>query len=506
MHSRRSQSIFDFAIALIAISGLIVGIVRIWIWFNANYAKRQLAYQTGRLYAAGRPRPSSYTAPIKIGANETCPDCAYQPLNLTEEWVFRGLYNETISGVPVDNTSSTSPDSICNMKCKADCAGNADCQGLDGQFDSSCDCYQACTVKCYCDSQIKTTLDIYAQQITSICGPDNNCDQSYRNCDGGQACDLRKSAKDLRDTADECDSIWDLCWWSGFGKTADELNEAASELDENAKNLEDSAKRMAKNSQRVQECCNKPTKAQQEQCMDRVKSETSCDEQCVKEVQGSMGTCSGIWQSICQAKWDSRYNSCYTLCLNSESMPCPERIANVVDNVQSEIDSLKDDKTRLEAILTEINNTLSGCAASSKSTCDAQCSASCRVCDASGIYCYIDSACYDPCYNTCYASYAPQRDLCCNQNCCQGSEQGWGRNCDTPTANCDAACGCTPGDSTCVCAKCGLSKITSDVNKEIQDRTTRINKLEQIIASLASCCDLGTVEAQNQCIENKLSQ
>ncbi len=51
------QSIIDFALAFIAIAVLSVGIARIWIWFSANFARRQVNYQQSRIVAGV---PSSY--------------------------------------------------------------------------------------------------------------------------------------------------------------------------------------------------------------------------------------------------------------------------------------------------------------------------------------------------------------------------------------------------------------------------------------------------------------
>ena len=482
MRLRKSQSIFDFALALIAVSGLIVGIVRIWIWFNANYAKRQQAYQQGRLSAAGHSRPSSYTTPIQIG---------YEPLSLTPDWVFMGTPSGTVTGVPVGN-ASTGPGSFCDTNCTSQCTGQLGCQSPTGEFNTMCSCYQSCSAQCYCNIQITNTVNSYAGQVTSICGPDNDCSRCvYSECDSpagcGQACSLHKNADSMRDQASKCDDPWDLCWWGDWGKTPSELRQAATELDQNAAFLEASANKLSQRGQELKGCCAEPTKAEQQACLDQVSLETSCDASCSQESQNIYSQCDkGCGSSSClqgcKSQTDAYFNTCYTPCLNSKSVPCNEKTDNMASLLQTQIDSAQQNQATLQASLNDINTALSGCASSADATCALQC----RVYDASGIYYSIDTACYNSCYG-------PARNSCCQQY------SGWGRSCDTPTTNCD-----TGGSPANPPAKCGLSKLTGDLNTELQTVTDQISKWQQAIATLASCCSLGAEEDQNNCINSKL--
>ena len=59
-NSTRSQVILGFIFAFMVTVLLALGIVRIWTWFNANYAHRELAYQKSRLKAG---KPTEYVDP-----------------------------------------------------------------------------------------------------------------------------------------------------------------------------------------------------------------------------------------------------------------------------------------------------------------------------------------------------------------------------------------------------------------------------------------------------------
>ncbi len=93
MSFKKSQSIIDFAVAFIAIIGLVVGIVRIWIWFNANYSKRSTSYQASRI-VAGRTSPyDTKDVPVSIAGTASDSEKAFDPHDLTEDWVFKGESN-----------------------------------------------------------------------------------------------------------------------------------------------------------------------------------------------------------------------------------------------------------------------------------------------------------------------------------------------------------------------------------------------------------------------------
>ena len=490
MRSTKSQSIFDFALALIAVSGLVVGIVRIWIWFNANYAKREMAYQSGRIYAAGHNRPSSYTNPIQIGGNETCHDCNYASLRLTQDWVFRGKYTETLSGVALDSNASSSG-SACDTQCKGQCAGQPGCQSPDGDFNVICDCYQLCSSQCYCNNQIQTAVNSYASQVTAICGTDNICDSACAD-HTGEACSLYDNAVSMREKADECDDPWELCWWGDWGKTPDELRLAATQMDQSADYLIASAKKLQQRSVDLQGCCTKPTKVAQKECLDEVNLATSCDASCFTQSQNNYIQCSRGCDSTgclgrCKTNADTYNTNCYEPCFNKNSLLCPARVAYIVDSLNAQITSLNDSKTDLETSLGEINAGLANCASSADATCALQC----RVYDENHIYYHIDPACYAVCYE-------PARNSCCRAY--PPDSPAWGRDCDTPVTGCDT--GGSPGNPP---PKCGLSKLTDNLNTQIQNIMTQINKANWLISQLSNCCSYEKVEDQNSCIDNLLS-
>jgi len=51
--NNRAQSILDFILIFSVLVTFMIGLTRIWMWFNINYAKRNVDYQNGRL-AAGK--------------------------------------------------------------------------------------------------------------------------------------------------------------------------------------------------------------------------------------------------------------------------------------------------------------------------------------------------------------------------------------------------------------------------------------------------------------------
>ena len=101
---KRSESIVDFLLVFIAVGMFTLGITRIWVWFNANYAGRQVDYQESRALAgkAGTYNnlgqnatthlyPKIGTAAKDLPTGISCPSCAHKPLDLPEKWVFSSL-------------------------------------------------------------------------------------------------------------------------------------------------------------------------------------------------------------------------------------------------------------------------------------------------------------------------------------------------------------------------------------------------------------------------------
>jgi len=470
INSRRAQSIVDFAVAFIAVAGLIVGIVRVWIWFNANYAKRQASFQTSRLIAAGPERPyATKKAPVSIGSTSACPDCAYKPLDLTEDWVFKGTPSGTVSGAEVGEEGTLGPGSACDNQCKTQCLGQASCIGLDGDFDTSCACYKTCALTCTCQTQVQTMVDIYQSQATSL--------QS-------QASSLRNSAGSMRDTAEECDDPWEICWWGDWGKTPGELRDAANELDYNATSLEHTAAKASQHATDTAACCEKEDAGLQSQCLKDVETDANCDQTCMTQAQAFYDQCKqsgNVFTSLlCPFKAQINYQACFNSCMGAESATCGERVNSVISSLQAQIENLNSTKNSYSGMADEINNTLSSCAGNATATCNSSCA------EAS-----------DPtaCYNQCYEA---ERNNCCQQNCCNGSS--WGRSCDSPATNCDDSCTTTP------CPKCGLSQTTVTINNKIQEINNQISALQQKIQQLPLCCNYEKTADQNSCIENKLTE
>jgi len=451
INSKKSQSILDFAIAFIAIAGLIVGITRVWIWFNANYAKRQSAFQASRLDAAGPKRPyETEKTPVKIG---------YKPLDLTENWVFRGSPSGTVSGADLGADAVLSPSSLCNNQCQSECAGEAGCSSLDGSSDSSCACYKSCALECNCLAQIQTMVDIYGDQAVSL---------------REQAVSLRDSADSMRKAAKKCNDPWELCWWGNWGKTPSELKRAARQLDYSAKQLDHSADKADQYAADSKECCSKTNELMQSNCLGAIEDDATCDSQCQSESQSYYDQCAASSKSMsrCERNADSKYKQCFKSCMNTETETCNERVNAAITYLQSEINSLSTPQTDYKVISDEIGSVLSECS----STCDTSCKGS------------ADSA----------ACLADCKDNCCKENCCAG--EAWGRSCYEPSTNCDDSCTSTP------CPKCGLSKAQEYLNDQMKANEDKIASLKAAIQELPLCCNYSDTARQDSCIESKISE
>lgn len=85
----QSQAILDFVLVFGILITFIVGLVRIWVWFNVNYAKRNVDYQNTRL-AAGTADDSHVSA-------LTYTD---QLVEINDNWVFEGEANGGVGTPP----------------------------------------------------------------------------------------------------------------------------------------------------------------------------------------------------------------------------------------------------------------------------------------------------------------------------------------------------------------------------------------------------------------------
>lgn len=99
MRKNKSQAILDFIIILGILMALTVGFVRIWVWFNANIAKRNVDYQNTRL-SAGTADDTHLTT---VAYND-------DTLPINDDWVFKGAPSGTVgTPLPTSNLTITDP-------------------------------------------------------------------------------------------------------------------------------------------------------------------------------------------------------------------------------------------------------------------------------------------------------------------------------------------------------------------------------------------------------------
>lgn len=235
---KNAQSILEFVFAFIAIILLTVALVRIWLWFSANYAKQQSDYQTSRLTAGDPEHPGK--------AYE------YQPLNLTENWVFKGdTEGQRVSGLDYEDPPEP-PEQKCQEECQSQCATGSG-------FNFNCPCY----TKCLCLADSQPIIDSYRSNADAL-------DGGRDDCQGGQAGQLYDMAEDMRDKAKDCDDWWEICWWFGGGWTANELKKGARKIERQADDLCSQAKNLRKTASNIEDCCDKHTVEEQEECTEGI--------------------------------------------------------------------------------------------------------------------------------------------------------------------------------------------------------------------------------------------
>jgi len=84
--NKRSQALLDFVLVFGILLALMVGLIRIWVWFDANFAKRNVDYQNTRL-TAGQ---------AASGGNLNYTDLS---LTIDDDWVFSGNTSQGV-GMP----------------------------------------------------------------------------------------------------------------------------------------------------------------------------------------------------------------------------------------------------------------------------------------------------------------------------------------------------------------------------------------------------------------------
>lgn len=229
MPRKSAQSMLDFALAFIVIVALSVGIVRIWAWFNANYAKAQVDYQNERKTAGQIEHPGQKSA--------------FNPLKLDENWAFRSTTTENISGTNTEQSPENAEE-----ECRQECP---EC-GSGESFNSNCPCY----TKCLCNYRVNPIADGYKEQADQS---DNMANQLDDVADG------------LRDSADGCCHWWQICWWKGMGKTCSELKKAARKLEKERDQLHKRADDERKNATDLKDCCsNHDSRPEQDACIDSI--------------------------------------------------------------------------------------------------------------------------------------------------------------------------------------------------------------------------------------------
>lgn len=299
-------------VAFVAVAGLAIGIARIWIWFNANYARRQVAYQKSRFLAGQYSNTSSYDEPIDTGATEDCPGCTYAPLDLTEEWVFSGEPSGTVSGVVDEGEEYYDP----SLECVNLCFGQDDCGNTIEEFNYDCGCY----VKCMCKH--KTRFLRQAMQDRA---------QNFQDA----ACRLFDAAETCREKADACDDPWELCWWGQWGKLPHELRIASMQLQRSldgwwgwgscSRNVEtgslghfydwytwygfggsaerviDEAYAFSSAASAVNHCCEHEILKAQEFCLGQRAKERNCRDQCLRIANRRGDNCRAICDAAAQS-------------------------------------------------------------------------------------------------------------------------------------------------------------------------------------------------------------
>lgn len=511
----RAQVILGFIFAFIAILGLVIGIVRLWTWFNASYAHREVAYQTSRILAGQPHHYSDYGTKtyIDVGATSTNLSALYQPLNLSEDWLFQGKLG------PLDKVGTFSGGDFIGPdydQCKPGCQDQPGCSSGDN-FDADCACY----VKCVCLASNTAVADALITSAENL---------------EAQAAVLRDNAEGLRDAAEDCDDPWEMCWWGDFGATAKKLKEIAREMDNLAEQTEESALELRAQAELTLQCCEYPTAQQQTACMNSAGGYT-CLESIDKWIES--------WEEELGWLYEDKAQVETTLNKINEALPeCASGAATICD---------------------------SGAKVFADAVCNTGCGEWCPWCTSSEWQAY-----YNQYYNECYPK---KRSCCCKSFYCTGEGSGtsctwtsgeqtwpwscatfacetsiwqeilspvvnatvncacttynrrwcWSRDCDLPSSDCDetancinlggseANCdehaqayadglcqygcsfelwqyyydiyhdACSGGTGSEVCPKCGLSTLAANLQIELDLILAQITELQEDLIEIEKC-------------------
>ncbi|MBI4982888.1 MAG: hypothetical protein HZC15_07160 [Candidatus Omnitrophica bacterium] len=259
MNKRKSQSILDFIFAFVGILILVIGIARIMVWFNANFAAREVAFQKTRLQAG--------TPTVQDARTDLVSVVPFRPLELTEEWVFKGELGQQVEAWRggIFNGAGFSPTECINQ-----CSAKPECFDAKGKFDKNCSCY----VRCICVSRIQPMINAMTSQVQQYCGVNEDCNKiARRRCGDGMACSFWRNGNSMWDKAKKCDDPWEICWWGNWGKTASELKKAARKLWELAAKFEAEGRKLKQKRDGMKACCNQNIVADQQRCFCNIKEE-----------------------------------------------------------------------------------------------------------------------------------------------------------------------------------------------------------------------------------------
>jgi hypothetical protein len=453
MKRHTAQSILDFVLIFVVLASLAVGITRIWVWFNANMAGQQISYQKSREVAGNATvySPGSY---IDIGANATCPNCKYEPLDLTKEWVFKGT--TPAEKIQVPTYASVESPTITQVNCQEKCLDQPECvyrEGEEGKFNEKC----ACFVQCSCHNKIDGRVESLRQRAAQF------------NTSAGN---LREKESEFRQKAAECDDWWETCWWSGgFGTIGKEYTRAADIMSNQANNLDAQAAALRSNATSMSGCCDISIIRDQQICIYKYTG-SECHKKCVEDP-------SAVGQ--CVPEGDNEAGAFDTKCPCYKQCHCEKNVVpGWLNRWNEDIKKLFIDKFEAYWTIWNIGCVLepSSCPGSPYNHYDNHkdmyCSAARYLCDCKSnsrsksckdLCCFTvqEQSCNDPwgCWNCQISvrlsdksySFSTYYYAIAQRN--KHAGRGWGRDCDSPTTNCDLT-GCTDPNN---CQKCGLSTL-----------------------------------------------
>ena len=97
---KKAQSLLDFVLIFGILVGVTVGFTRIWFWFDANLAKRNVDYQNTRLSAGTATVDDSRVNSLVYEDKQ---------LALNDDWIFKGKTSETINKSLLSPTGVNDP-------------------------------------------------------------------------------------------------------------------------------------------------------------------------------------------------------------------------------------------------------------------------------------------------------------------------------------------------------------------------------------------------------------